>query len=112
MITPGKYDIAIYQGATFELQVQYKSNAGVPINMSGYTIVSKLYNRLGTDKLADFAVSYVNQASGIFKIRLEASGTSGITEQGQYDILITEPSNDAYYILEGNAYLNRGLSFQ
>ena len=112
MITPGKHDITIYQGATFELQVQYKSNAGVPINMSGYTIVSKLYNRLGTGKLADFAVSYVNQASGIFKIRLEASGTSGITEQGQYDILITEPSNDAYYILEGNAYLNRGLSFQ
>lgn len=110
MITPGKHDITIYQGATFELQVQYKDNAGVPVNMSGYTITSKLYNRLGTTKLADFAASYVNQASGIFKIRLEASGTSGITEQGQYDILVTEPSNDVYYLVEGNAYVNQGIS--
>lgn len=112
MITPGKHDITIYQGATFELQVQYKDSTGVPVNMSGYTIASKLYNRLGTEKLRDFTASYVNQASGIFKIRLEASGTSGLTEQGQYDILVTEPSSDVYYLVEGNAYVNRGLSFQ
>jgi len=112
MITPGKHDITIYQGATFELQVQYKDDSGVPVNMSGYTIVSKLYNRLGTSKLADFTASYVSQVSGVFKIRLEASGTSGLTEQGQYDILITEPDNDVYYLIEGNAYVNRGLSFQ
>lgn len=111
MITPGKHDITIYQGATFELQVQYKDSTGTPVNMSGYTIASKLYNRLGTEKLADFSVSYVSQASGIFKIRLEASGTSGLTEQGQYDVLVREPSNDAYYLVEGNAYVNRGLSF-
>jgi hypothetical protein len=110
MITPGKHDITIYQGATFELQVQYKDNNGVPVNMSGYTVTSKLYNRLGTTKLADFTASYVNQASGIFKIRLEASGTSGITEQGQYDILVTEPSNDVYYLVEGSAYINEGIS--
>lgn len=110
MITPGKHDITIYQGATFELQVQYKDPSGVPVNMSGYTVVSKLYDRLGVEKLADFAVSYVSQPSGIFKIRLEASGTSGITEQGQYDILVTEPSNDAYYVLEGTAFINPGVS--
>lgn len=112
MITPGKHDITIYQGATFELQLQYKDASGVPVNMSGYTVASKLYDRLGNTKFADFAVSYVNQASGIFKIRLEASGTSGITEQGQYDVLVTEPDNSAYYLVEGNAFVNLGLSFK
>lgn len=112
MITPSKYDITIYQGATFELQLQYKNASGVPVNMSGYTIVSKLYDRLGNNKLADFAVSYVNQASGIFKLRLEASGTSGITQQGQYDVLVTEPDNSAYYLVEGNAFVNLGFSFK
>lgn len=112
MIVPGKHDITIYQGATFELQVQYKDDSGVPVNMSGYTIASKLYNKLGTTKLADFTTSYVDQASGIFKIRLEDSTTSGITEQGQYDILITEPSDDKYYLLEGTAFLNAGLSYK
>jgi hypothetical protein len=112
MVTPGSHDITIYQGATFELQVQYKDSTGTPVNMSGYTVASKLYDRLGATKLADFAVSYVSQASGIFKIRLEASGTEAITEQGQYDILVTEPDNSAYYLVEGNAYVNRGLSWQ
>lgn len=112
MITPGKHDITIYQGATFELQLQYKDASGVPVNMSGYTVASKLYDRLGNTKLADFAVTYINQASGIFKIRLEASGTSGITQQGQYDVLVTEPDNSAYYLVEGNAFVNLGLSFK
>jgi len=112
MITPGSHDITIYQGATFELQLQYKDSAGVPVNMSGYTVASKLYDRVGENKLADFDVSYVNQASGIFKIRLEASGTSGITEQGQYDVFITEPDSTAYYLVEGNAFINLGLSFK
>jgi len=112
MVTPGSHDITIYQGATFELQLQYKDASGVPVNMSGYTVASKLYDRLGTTKLADFVVSYVNQASGIFKIRLEASGTESITEQGQYDVLVTEPNNNAYYLMEGNAFINLGLSFQ
>jgi hypothetical protein len=44
------------------------------------------------------------------KIRIEASGTSGITEQGQYDVLVTETSNDKYYLLEGNASVTRGLA--
>jgi hypothetical protein len=33
MITPGKHDITIYQGATFELQVQYKDSSGTPVKM-------------------------------------------------------------------------------
>lgn len=112
MISPGRYDITLHQGATFELQLQYKDSSGTPVNMSGYTIVSKLYDRLGISKLADFTSSYVSQPSGIFKIRLEASVTSGITEQGQYDILISEPSNNSYYLLEGTAFLNPGLSYK
>jgi hypothetical protein len=33
MITLGKHDIAIYQGATFELQVQHKDSSGTPVKM-------------------------------------------------------------------------------
>jgi hypothetical protein len=112
MITPGRHDITIHQGATFELQVQYKDGNGTPVNMSGYTVASKLYDKLGVTKLADFSTPYVSQASGIFKIRLEAATTSGITEQGQYDVLIVEPDNSKYYLLEGTAFFNPGLSWK
>lgn len=110
MITPGKYDITIYQGATFEMGLQYKDSTGVPVNMSGYTVEAELWNRTGTAKLADFLHSWTTQASGAFKLRLSASVTSGITEQGQYDVMVTEPGGDKYYFLQGNAFIDLGLT--
>ena len=110
MIEPGRYDITLHQGATFELPVQYKDSTGTPVNMSGYTTSGTLWNRTGTARLASFDMPWTAQASGMFKLRLSAAVTSGITEQGQYDVLITEPSGDKFYLLEGTAFWNPGLT--
>jgi len=110
MVTPGKYDITIYQGATLELSLQYKDSTGTPVNMSGYTVAAQLWNRLGTSKFSNFDFSWTTQASGLFKLRLSSAVTSGITEQGQYDVLVTEPSGDKYYLLQGNAFIDLGLT--
>jgi hypothetical protein len=110
MVTPGKYDITIYQGATLELSLQYKDSTGTPVNMSGYTVAAQLWNRLGTVKISNLDVSWITQASGTFKLRLASSVTSGVTEQGQYDVLVTEPGGDKYYLLQGNAFIDLGLT--
>lgn len=110
MLSPARYDITIHQGATFEMPLRYKDASGVPVNMSGYTVTAQLWNRYGTVKLADFSTPWITQASGYFALRLEASTTSGITEQGQYDVLITEPSNNKYYLLQGSAFIDLGLT--
>ena len=110
MIQPGRYDITLQQGATFEMTVQYKDSDGVPVNMTGYSIASKIYNRLGTAELAEFFTPWDVQASGLFKLRLPASGTVGLTEQGQYDVLITDVTGDKFYILEGTVFVNPGLT--
>lgn len=110
MINPARYDITLHQGATFELPVQYKDSTGTPVNMSGYTISGTVWNRTGTTKLANFDLPWTVQASGMFKLRLSATVTSGITEQGQYDILVTEPSTNKFYLLEGTVFWNPGLT--
>lgn len=110
MIEPAHYDITVHQGATFELPVQYKDSTGTPVNMSGYTVSGTVWNRLGTAKIATFSLPWTAQVSGMFKMRLEASTTSGMTEQGQYDILVTQPNGDKFYLLEGIMYLNPGLT--
>lgn len=107
---PGRYDITIHQGATFVLPLQYKDSSGTPVNMSGYTVAATLWNNLGTVKLADFSIPWTVQASGSFELRLAASGTANITEQGQYDVLITEPNGDKYYLLQGTAFFDPGLT--
>lgn len=110
MVAPGSYDITIHQGATFQMQVAYKDPSGVPINMSGYTVEAQLWNRLGTAKLANFASSWTDQASGVFLLSLASNVTSGITEQGQYDVMVTEPSGNKNYLLQGNAFVDLGLT--
>lgn len=110
MIEPASYDITIYQGATFKLDLQYKDGNGSPVNMSGYTVVAKLYDRLAQNLLANFTNTFTVVESGQFQLSLAPSVTSGITEQGQYDILIEEPSGDKYYLLQGNAFIDIGLS--
>jgi hypothetical protein len=107
---PARYDITIHQGATFSLGLQYKTGSGVPVNMSGYTVESQLWNRNGTGKLANFSTPWTVQASGTFRLVLASSVTSGITEQGQYDVLVTEPSGSKSYLLQGTAYIDLGLS--
>lgn len=107
---PGRYDITIYQGATFNLGLQYKTGSGVPVNMSGHTVAAQLWNKTGTTKLANFSVPWTNQASGIFKMSLASSVTSGITEQGQYDVLVTDSAGEKYYLLQGTAFIDLGLS--
>lgn len=107
---PAKYDITIHQGATFELALQYKDSTDTPVDMTGYTVEAELWNRNGNIKLADFLHVWTAQASGAFKLRLNASTTSGITEQGQYDVMVTEPSGDKYYFLQGNAFIDLGLT--
>lgn len=106
---PARYDITIHQGATFDLPLQYMAS-GVPVNMTGYSIDAELWNRTGTVKLSDFSVPWVAQVSGMFKLRLASTATSGITEQGQYDVMFTEPSGDKYYALQGTAFIDLGLT--
>jgi len=78
--------------------------------MSGYTLEVELWNRTGTAKLANFDTPWTTQASGMFKLRLASAVTSGIAEQGQYDLMITEPGGDKYYLLQGTAYVDLGLT--
>ena len=107
---PARYDITIHQGATFELNLQLKDGTGTPLAMSGYTVAGKVFDRLGTTLFANFVQSWTMQTSGQLKLVIPASGTATISGDGQYDVLVTEPAGRKYYILEGAAFLNPGLT--
>lgn len=104
------YPITIRQGATFVLDLQYLDSSNAPVNMTGYTVSGQLWNRLGTGKIANFQTPWTAQASGSFQLKLAKTVTSGITEEGQYDVLVTQPNGEAFYILQGNAFLDPGLT--
>jgi len=110
VVEPTKYDITIHQGATFELPVQYKDSNGDGVNMSGYTVAGTVYDRLGSTKLADFVNTWTDQSTGQFTLSIAASTTASMSGIAQYDVLITKPDTTKFYILEGVAIVNPGLT--
>jgi len=110
VIEPGNYDITIHQGATYKLNLQYKSSDGSGVNMAGYSVASKLVNRLNTEAVGTFTVVWLDQAIGKFTLNLTATETALITDEAKYDVLITEPGGDKYYLLQGRAFLDPGIT--
>lgn len=110
MVDPGTFDITIHQGATFSLDLQYKDSAGNGVNMSGYSITSKIVNRTGGTDIATFTTTFTDQAQGKFNLKLSATTTQSITTEGLYDVLITEPGGDKFYLLQGRTKLDTGIS--
>jgi hypothetical protein len=110
MVDPATFDITIHQGATFSLDLQYKDSAGTGVNMSGYDITSKIISRTGGTDIATFTTTFTDQAVGKFNMKLTAATTQGITSEGLYDVLITEPGGDKFYLLQGRTKLDTGIS--
>lgn len=111
MIEPGTHNFTIYQGATFELDLQYKDSTDSGVNMNGYSIAAKLADQTNASSiLATFTTSFTNALTGQFKIKLTAAQTAALTSGGLYDVLITEPGGDKYYILQGRVTLDLGIS--
>ncbi len=109
---PPCFPITIVQGADFNIEITYQDSNGSGVNMSGWSLKADLYNRLGTTKLASFSLPWSNQASGVFSLTMARAVTSGISENGQYDIYATDPSGGVKCLLQGSATIDFGYSFR
>ena len=109
MIKAARYDITISQRATFRQRMRLKAG-GVPVNATGYQLVAQVWDRRRLTKYADLTVQWIDQAAGLFELLIQYPATTLVTQDGQWDLLVTEPGGDRYYWLEGNAYLDKNYS--
>ena len=109
MIRPARRDITIPQRATFRDRMRLKAD-GQPLNATGYQLVAQVWDRRRLTKYADLTVVWIDQATGLFELVLQYPGTTAVVKDGMWDLLVIEPGGDRYFWLEGNAYLDQGLS--
>ena len=83
---------------------------GAPLNATGYQLVAQVWDRRRLTKYADLMVVWIDQATGLFELVLQYPGTTAVVKDGVWDLLVIEPGGDRYFWLEGNAYLDQGLS--
>ena len=109
MIKPARYDITIPQRATFRKRLRLKAD-GQPLNATGYQLVAQVWDRRRLTKYADLTVVWIDQATGLFELVQQYPGTTAVVKDGLWDLLVIEPGGDRYFWLEGNAYLDQGMS--
>ncbi len=91
-ISPGQYDITIYQGATYSQQFTWKDQAGTPMNLTGY--IARMMARVSVDAATPFInLTTENNgielggAAGTIHIMMSDVQTAALTPQhGIYDL--------------------------
>lgn len=88
-----------------------------PIDLTGYTAISKLRKHPGSKTSVSFTVSFVNRKEGIIKLFIPSWITSKL-KSGRYvyDVLFTAPSGSKTIVLEGSVLargqISTGCSFE
>jgi hypothetical protein len=111
-ISPGKYDITIYQGATFSQQFTWKDQAGTPINLTGYT--ARMMARTSIDAPAAFLTLNtanggiaLGGAAGTITLNLSDAQTAAISVmQGVYDLELIDSLAKVIRLLEGSVVIS------
>lgn len=105
-MTPGRYDITIYQRATFELQVT------LPINLSGHTVIAQVWDDKRRRKFADMDVEYVSTEAEESEIKLTINSdvTKALAKQGEWDLMVVYDNGTKQYWLEGDVKIDPGYT--
>lgn len=88
MITPAKYEITAYQGATFD-KVFTVSDTGVPVNWTGYTASMQVRRYADSDVILTPTVT-LGGTAGTITVTAAATATAAVPAGNYvYDIELT-----------------------
>ena len=109
MAASGFYRLDIQQGSSFTITLTIKDAAGLPLNLSGYGIRTRIRPSFGsTGDLGQFSGSIVvPEASGIIALSGTAVFTSGVpVTQAAYGVeVFNSGESDVFKVLGGYIYV-------
>jgi hypothetical protein len=95
----GKYNIVIEQGATYQIELQYKDSTNIPINLSGYSGRMQIRPSIGSP------TSYLYLSSSLQPdgTGLNFSGSNGTTPpaSGSIGIFISATTSSLFTFING-----------
>ena len=113
-MNPGRYNITVYKGTTFQLSPVWKVD-NLPVNLTGYS--AKMQVRQFTDSSVAVELStdngkiVINAGLGQINMTLTAAQTTALTANSyQYDLNLTSPDGYVYKILQGAFVVNESVT--
>jgi hypothetical protein len=114
-MTPGRYNMKVYQGSTFSLAPQWKID-GEYVDVTGYTAAMSVKNS-ATSATTIISLTSANSritvgtTDGKFTLSLTAATTTGLAAgQYVYDLEVTSPTSVVTRLLEGGFIVYEGVT--
>ena len=115
-ITPGIYDLTIYQGATLSTQLTWLDHNNNPVNLSSYT-AAELQARTNFDDATPFINLTMGNgitlggSAGTVTLAMSAAATQAIqVNGGVYDLILTDQTGTVTRLLQGNVIISKEVS--
>jgi tRNA threonylcarbamoyladenosine modification (KEOPS) complex Pcc1 subunit len=114
-MNPGRYNLTVYKGTTFELKPVWKIG-GVPVNLGDYSANMQVRAATDTAVIVELSTSTggatIDAADGRINLYISATNTSALTAGTyQYDLNLTNNSNGTVYkILQGAFIINASVT--
>jgi hypothetical protein len=107
-ITPGNYDITIYQGTTFNQQFTWKDQNNALINLTGFS--ARMMARTSIDAAAPFITLttanggvVLGGAAGTITLQMNDTQTTALSStSGVYDLEVIDGVGTVTRLLQGN----------
>ena len=113
MANPGTHNLVLQRRADHSFNVNLKDSNNANENLTGKTILSQIWNKDRTTKLADVTITVTDAAGGDFTWKVTDTQTANMTDNTyQYDILKIEPNGDREYFIEGTIFMPEGYTAQ
>tara|TARA_R100001015_G_C4628660_1_gene188915 strand:+ start:1082 stop:1423 length:342 start_codon:yes stop_codon:yes gene_type:complete len=110
-IQPATYDFTLQRRADHSIPLLFKDSTGSPIDLTGFTVASQVYDESRTTLYATFSVTYTDRSAGSVKISLTDTQTATFSPNIlKYDVLLTNGSGEKEYYLEGSIYVSEGYT--
>lgn len=110
MIQPGVYNIRLQRRADYSVQLRFLDSNRAPINLTGWTVHSHIWDQARSTKYADFVITYNNRADGRITMSLPHSLTSTLPDQTVYDVLLINTLGEREFYLEGGINADQGYT--
>lgn len=103
------YDIYIMRGQTWKFDLTVSTNNGTAKDITGYKCKLVARENEPSDALLTMSETdgiTITGASGLLEFLLSADDTEALAfQKAQYDIVLTNTSNENTYLLMGNIYV-------
>ena len=104
-------NFTIQRRADFPMRLIFKDANGTAVNITGFTVAAQVWNDDRRTKFADFSVTYTDRANGTVDLKLSDTDTANFSVNIlRYDVLLTDPSGDKMYYLEGTLFVSQGYT--